>query len=256
MLIAKKISVSIFVLPFFLLSLLLLLTSTGCTLVEGTRTTTDCTVGAFVVTVELDIIDGVCDENCSLREAVLAANACRGPDVIVLEEDSNYQLAATGPGDEQGDLNIHEDLVIDGGGRDSSIIESSTFRAFSIDAAVNVTMQGLSIRGGQSTGDGGGILNAGNLTLENVAVLENSASGDGGGVHNSGMLTLFNVIIDGNRASRGGGILNTGVASLAGVLVTGNQTTLRTSFSSDPSSFIPDVGRYHDCGVVSTIREA
>ncbi|KAA3643799.1 MAG: hypothetical protein DWQ07_16925 [Chloroflexi bacterium] len=244
---SKKLGVGIFMPAFFLMSLLLLMTSTGCTLPEGTLTETDCTADAFLVTVELDIIDGVCDENCSLREAVLAANACPGPDVIMLESASNHQLAATGLGDERGDLNIHEDLTIDGGGRASTIIESSTFRVFSIDPGVDVTMQGLTIQGGQSTGDGGGILNAGNLTLENVALLDNSASGDGGGVSNSGMLTLTNVVVDGNRASRGGGILNTGVANLSGVQITSNQALLPFP-ASDRLAILPDTGRFHDCG--------
>ena len=38
----------------------------------------------FVVTKTADTNDGVCDADCSLREAINAANANPGPDVITL----------------------------------------------------------------------------------------------------------------------------------------------------------------------------
>jgi len=212
----------------------------------GGSSGTACTGETFVVTVTLDLNDGACDENCSLREAILAANACAGPDHIHLGS-SVYNLTATGPGDERGDLNIHDDLTITGEGQDATIIESSTFRVFAIDEDVTVSMQDLTIRGGMATENGGGILNAGDLTLMSVSLRENSASGDGGGVYSSGSLNLSNVIIDRNSASRGGGILNTGNATLSEVQVTMN--VARVAFpASEEFDVNPELGSFNDCG--------
>lgn len=220
--------------------------------IPGGGAGTDCSSGDFVVTVTLDINDGACDENCSLREAVLAANACPGENRILLGSGVHYTLSITGPGDGLGedeirDLNIRDDLVIVGDGMDATVIESSTFRSFSISAGVDVSMQDLTIQEGNPTGDGGAILNAGNLSLTNVALRENSARGNGGGIANSGSLDLTDVIIDDNHASRGGGIYNTGTATLNNVHVTSNQALIAFPASESYTNH-PDVGRFQDCG--------
>ena len=70
-----------------------------------------------------DTSDGACDTDCSLREAVIAANANPGTDVIVLGP-GNYTLGGA-PGEDHaasGDLDITDDLVILGAGAVSTSI--------------------------------------------------------------------------------------------------------------------------------------
>lgn len=80
---------------------------------------------------------------------------------------------------------------------------------------VNITLRGIAIRHGASTGLGGGILNEGNLTLDRCLVADNSA-GSGGGIANLGRLVLFQTMVSNNLASAsGGGIYNaSGATSL------------------------------------------
>jgi CSLREA domain-containing protein len=72
----------------------------------------------FPVTKTADTNDGVCDADCSLREAIIAANLAVGADIITLPVSpysltiggANENLAATG------DLDITGDLTINGAG--------------------------------------------------------------------------------------------------------------------------------------------
>jgi CSLREA domain-containing protein len=70
---------------------------------------------------------GVCNANCSLREAILAANAAPGPDIISLPAGT-HSLTITGAGEDNaasGDLDITEALTITGAGPDATVIEAS-----------------------------------------------------------------------------------------------------------------------------------
>jgi len=55
---------------------------------------------------------------------------------------------------------------------------------FVVDSGATVTISGITIQGGYSPGNGGGIDNFGNLTLNDVYFLANFASVAGGGVAN------------------------------------------------------------------------
>jgi len=52
----------------------------------------------FTVTKPADAADGTCDADCSLREAVLSANASPGPDDVILSAGT-YLLTLDTPGD-------------------------------------------------------------------------------------------------------------------------------------------------------------
>lgn len=156
--------------------------------------------------------------DCSLREAIIAANARFGKDVIFLSGGS-YVLAITGVQEDRafsGDLDINEDLTIIGAGETLTTINGNSIdRVFDIDPLKNnieVTISGVGIMGGNPPGDtqGGGIQNFGILTLKNV-ILRGNFPSDGGGIGNmGGMLTLQNSIIRDNFAAGiGGGIYNT-----------------------------------------------
>lgn len=146
----------------------------------------------FQVTKVDDTADGTCSiDDCSLREAIIAANANPGPDTIVLPAGQGpYTLTRTGSPEEgalTGDLDITESLtitgpgghIIDGGGTEAT----PTDRVFEIHAGT-VVIENVTIQGGSpADAPGGGIRNAGALTLRNVVVQDNVGT-LGGGIHN------------------------------------------------------------------------
>ena len=76
----------------------------------------------FVVSKTADSADGVCNADCSLREAIVAANASPGADRIILGSGLTYTLTL-GPADPSGaivpgsgDLDVTDALTIDGNG--------------------------------------------------------------------------------------------------------------------------------------------
>jgi CSLREA domain-containing protein len=165
----------------------------------------------FLPTTTTDTADGVCDTNCSLRDAITAANQAPGFDVIVLGPGV---YAASGSGNEDlnasGDLDILDDLAIIGDGADQTNIEGSAERVLDIAAGATVEIIGVKISNGrQLTGNGGGIRNAGQLTLTRVQVSGNSANGGaGGGIFSDGTgssLTVQQSSINNNVAAGAGG---------------------------------------------------
>jgi CSLREA domain-containing protein len=74
--------------------------------------------GTFVVTKTTDTADGTCDADCSLREAIIAANGQSGTDTIILSAGT-YDLSILGAGENAaatGDLDVTESITIDGVG--------------------------------------------------------------------------------------------------------------------------------------------
>src|SRR5205823_14963190 len=72
----------------------------------------------FTVTKTADAADGSCNADCSLREAVIAANAASGADTIVVPAGT-YYLSHTGSAEDAaatGDLDITGDVTITGAG--------------------------------------------------------------------------------------------------------------------------------------------
>jgi fibronectin-binding autotransporter adhesin len=192
--------------------------------------------GTFTVTTSSDGTDGACTvDNCTLREAVIAANTSPGEDTLILTS-ATYVLTLGSTGEDAatyGDLDITDSLHIVGAGIGSSIISaafsSQNDRIFHVDPSgtgITVEFSGLTIQNANVTSfDGGGIYNRGNLTLTNVEVVNNRASLTGGGIYNRGNLTLNNSIIRNNQAhSEGGGILNdtTGNLTVTNSTISGN----------------------------------
>ncbi len=111
--------------------------------------------------------------------------------------------------------------------------------AMSIAAGTTVTIDGLTITGGASSANGGGITNHGDLALTDVTIDANTATDDGGGIYNTGIVDLDAVTISGNSAVDGGGIYNTG-----------NTSTLNTTISANTASGVGG-GIARDAGTVS-----
>ena len=156
---------------------------------------------------------------CTLRAAIQEANAEPGPQTIALS-DQTYQISTT--------LVITQDLTIIGLGPDRSVLGGAgSDRLLSVDGGAKVSLAGLTLTGGDTTSDGGGIyLQQGGLTLKNVQVNANHAGGAGGGiwVSDGGQLTVSDSSITGNSSDHGaGGIYNLGTLSLQNTTVSSNQ---------------------------------
>jgi hypothetical protein len=148
----------------------------------------------------------------TLRGAVAAADANPGSDVVVLQGIGRYQLR-------QGAINLANDVTIAGqNARGTTIQGSGGDRVFTVAAGVNVTLTGVTLSGGASSGDGGAVLNSGSLALL-FARVTGSRGANGGAIANTGSLTLSNSLVDHNTATGAGGA----VAS-SGDMFVGNTT--------------------------------
>ena len=195
--------------------------------------------------------DGVCLDSsghCTLRTAVMEANAHAGADIINL---SNFDpvLTRSGAGENNaltGDLDIKDALTIAGYGHLEAIINANQLdRAFQIMSGVAVTITQVSIGNGKIPDNpadglpwGGGIYNQGNLTLQSCYINSNVSrtgaatglgyydGGDGGAILNDGNLIVASgTAIDQNHAgdgmdnNAGAGGNGGGIASYSGAVI-------------------------------------
>ncbi|MHB8647402.1 MAG: choice-of-anchor Q domain-containing protein [Thermomicrobiales bacterium] len=203
------------------------------------------TVRAATVTANIftDPVPGACASsgmgNCSLREAVIFANANPNTPMTIMLLAGIY-LLTIGPSGidsaQTGDLNLTSIVTIIGAGAGSTIIDGSGMtpardRILSVENTI-ATISGVTIQGGQtasSTGGGGIVTTNSTPRLTDVVVSNNAATnGKGGGIAASGTdFTFTNVTLNGNIASGNGGglfISNTTVQSVGGG-VTNNHAT-------------------------------
>jgi CSLREA domain-containing protein len=186
----------------------------------------------FTVSKTADTNDGTCDADCSLREAVIAANAAAGPNSIILPAGT-YLLTLPDTAEDlsvNGDLDVNGELTITGAGAATTIIDgNNATRVIHVLGTAPLSITDVTIRNGTVTGFGGGIHHEGTgaLTLTNVMVTGNDATGFGGGINNneSATVTLQNSTVSANTAGGfGGGINNNvgGTINLVSTAVSGN----------------------------------
>ena len=202
----------------------------------------------FDVTKIADTNDGTCGLDCSLREAIGAANTLAGADIINLPAGI-YTLSIAGAGEDAnatGDLDITGDLTVNGAGNTSSIIDGGAIdRVITVLSGATVFIDAVTIRNGDpGPGFGAaGMLNAGTLILTNSAVTDNTGDDFGGGIYNTGTLTLAdstvsdNVLLGSNTSGGGGGIFSSGTMTLTRTTVSGNSTIGRGGgiYGADPT---------------------
>jgi len=165
--------------------------------------------------------------DCSLRGAVIAANATPGTTIIL--PAGTYQLNIPGGAPEGfsgnsaiGDLDISgNNTTITGAGAATTIIQQTqpNDRVIEVnpflDAGFNTTISDVTITGGhETTGVGGGGIISGSinnsLTVTNCVISGNSATGTGtvggGGIaHTGGNLTITGTTVSNNSTSASGG---------------------------------------------------
>ncbi|MDQ3817623.1 MAG: DUF5011 domain-containing protein, partial [Acidobacteriota bacterium] len=176
------------------------------------------TATTFTVNSTADTDDGSCDpldandatKNCTLREAINAANNHTGTDTIDFSVTGEITLTSALP-------DIADHLIINGPGANLLTVKrdsgASNFRIFEIMSGT-VAINGLTISGGKGTGatfrGGGGIYNiGGTLTVSDCTFSDNSGVDTGGGaIYNSATLTVINSTFSGNGGFAGGAISN------------------------------------------------
>jgi len=188
------------------------------------------------------------DGDCSLREAIQAANtdaavdnctAGSGADTIIVPAGI-YVLSIAGAGEdlnETGDLDITSAVTINGAGAATTVIDGADLdRVFHTDplgSGVTVVITDVTVRNGFAppfVDLGGGIFNGGpfvsggTLTLDRVIVTMNTSTSVGGGIaNNGGTLNLNSSAVIGNTGGRsGGGIWTNGTVTLNHSTVSGN----------------------------------
>ena len=167
--------------------------------------------------------------DCSVREAVIAANKRSGTDTIRLAKGT-YELtrqeAVNDPNNSRfGDLDLNDDAKILGIGARKTALDagqsSNVGRVLHLQGSLNgYALRDLSVQGGNASFNGGGILAeniGGPLALARVKVTGNRASSSGGGIHSAAAeLKITKSTIDDNFAdNQGGGIFLPATAGTA-----------------------------------------
>lgn len=169
---------------------------------------------AIVVDTLSDIVDPQ-DNLTSLREAVVYANQQAGADLIKFDADLAYgtiELATIGNTDYGNSaLEITSEIYIDGStapfltiGRSSS---QTNMRQFFIDTTGVLTLESITVSGGQVIGQ-----NSGNTRFGGTG---GGGGGFGGAIFNRGTLNVVDSTLSGNSATGGtaSSVINTGVGS-------------------------------------------
>lgn len=167
------------------------------------------------------VVDQFTDDNgdctpgaCSLREAVIAANATLGVDRILLPAGV-HELSIAGPDHLAlaGDLNLREPVEIYGARSGSTVIDAN-----GIDRIFNVLpffseletfiLSDLTLRGGRVNGFGGAMYAEGTYMLISRCIFEDNQGTDGGALYMGEVgFKITDSSFRGNIASGGGGAL-------------------------------------------------
>jgi hypothetical protein len=179
----------------------------------------------------------------SLRAAITTSNTTAGPNEIDILTPGTYNLTLGPAGatdNTSGQLSVlnNDVTILNKSGGNVAINQTVGDRVFNVSptaGAINLTITGVTIEGGNVTGLGGGILvgTTSTLTLNNAIVQNNAASGsdfgDGGGIEsNNGKITLNSTIVRNNVAGDDGGAIAVGDKGASGSftvnnsLITGN----------------------------------
>lgn len=150
-------------------------------------------------------------KDCSLREAIRAANRDPGPDVVVLPDRrpayrlSRHDRRAGEGGNDRGDLDLTGPVTIRHGLGGRAVIDAGGVgRVVEIHPGAPAKLARITLRGGDAAAAGGGVATAAPLRLVRAAVTGNRA-GSGGGVYARARLTLMRTRVRDNASLEAGG---------------------------------------------------
>ncbi len=171
----------------------------------------------FTVSKTADTNDGTCDADCSLREALVAANATAGADIITLVSGSTYTFSLAGAGEDAsatGDLDVTDaaGVTINTSGAGAAIINANSIdRVLDVRPGAALTLNNINVTNGSVGANGGGLLMAGaSLTITNGSVSNNltTAGNDGGAIYvSAGTVTINGTSFTNNTSADDGGAL-------------------------------------------------
>lgn len=201
----------------------------------------------FTVNKTSDTNDSACNTDCSLREAIAAANSAPTDDIINFDSSfsGNAQtIILTG-----NELTISHagNLTINGTGADLLTVSgNNASRVFLIASRANVTINGITITNGNSgLGDGGGILAGGEqistVTINNSKIINNTAGSNttgasGGGIYITGFANL--IINNSNVSNNFAGNSAGGIFSSLGTLTINNSAIRNNTARFDAGGII------------------
>ncbi|MCB1576223.1 MAG: hypothetical protein KDI81_02475, partial [Xanthomonadales bacterium] len=166
--------------------------------------------------------DGQCrissGDFCTLRAAVMEANASPGTDIIILPGNSTIALNIPGTGNSAatGDLDIKESVIIGTfivPDDELPVIDASTLgnRIFDVrPETAQFTLQRVILRGGEATSGGAIYIRDGvdEVSVTRVKFEHNAADEYGGAIYNlSARLMVEDSVFNENNAGFGGGAL-------------------------------------------------
>jgi CSLREA domain-containing protein len=194
----------------------------------------------FTVNSTGDAGDGTCDAaECTLREAIAAANASADNDVIEFDTTFFASAQTITLGGTQLSIANNGSLTINGPDAKSLTVSgNNASRVFYISPGANVTIGGLTVTKGNGTGSagfntcGGGIYNDNaSLTLNNSAVSENSVPFGTNCNEGSGIFILYGTLNVRNSTINN----NTGAAGI--VLYTGTANVINSTISNNSGNW-------------------
>jgi hypothetical protein len=178
----------------------------------------------------------------SLRQAITAANAAADADTINFAAglSGTIILSLAGPDDSNagGDLDILNPVSIRGPGANLLTVRQTApnERVFDVQPPTGaaVAISGLTITGGHSVFDGGGVqlVTGAALTLSAVEITGNTSGGAGGGISQGilpgSVMAIVNSTIANNSSGFLGGGINTqsGSATITNCTISGNSATM------------------------------
>lgn len=200
--------------------------------------------------------DGCAPGDCSLREAVIDANANPGTADTISLGPGTYTLTRAGTGEDAastGDLDVTTNINIVGAGAASTIIDGGlNDRIFDMAAGLPIStlsLSDLTLRNGNpGAGNGGGIRvgNSDTLNLSSVIVADNFSGLNGGGISSAGTVNMTDVTVRDNQASGvGGGFHNAGATS--------RLTATRATISGNVALGSGGAGLYNETSAMATM---
>ncbi|MFE2509442.1 hypothetical protein ACFXC9_13440 [Streptomyces naganishii] len=125
---------------------------------------------------------------------------------------------------------------------------TSHFRLIDVAVGGTAAVSHLTIRNGDVTGDGGGVLvqKGGTFRGVSITVQGNTASGDGGGIDDRGTLKLTGSLITDNTALLGGGLY---------IEPGGTADVIRTTVRDNKANSFAGGGVVNDSGAITIARD-